>query len=214
MAKRTKKKQQKALVGRRLRITLLPLFVAIGAGMIILVVLSVITLPKDKPGAQRGVGADGFSAFVEENTDLGVRAVTTKESVAKALGAKAKSVNDGQVSKVFNLNGDRSQTLTYPFIRNDGANAELYVDMKLYKNTQSLENDNIYVATKKTDDTNGYPTYYRLAQTLESDREYHIMVVNGLRVYRFVIAQPAQSIAISEIDAAALLKKLASSSKL
>lgn len=214
MAKRSKKKQSKALIGRKLQLTLLPLFVAIGAGMIILVVLSVITLPKGNPGATRGVGADGFRAYTEEKTDLGVRSVMTKSDVTTALGGKAKSIGEAQVSKVFNFNGDRSQTLTFPFVRSDGVGADIYVDLKLYKNTQSLDDDHIYNLTAKAGSVKGYQAYYRVAQTIGKEREYHIMVVNGLRVYRFVVSQPATNVTISEIDAAALLKSLAAESKL
>jgi len=214
MVKRTKKKSSKALISRRLQFTLLPLFVAIGVGMIILVVVSVITLPKANPGAARGVGADGFRAYTEEKGDLGVKAVATKEEVVAALGSKAKSVDDPEASKVFNFNGDRSQTLTFPFVRSDGESAELYIDLKLYKNTKSLDDDHIYALTAKAGSVKGYPAYYKLAQTIDSHREYHVMIVNGLRLYRFVIAQPVSRVTISEIDAAALLKSLAAESKL
>jgi len=199
---------------RRLQMIVLPILLVVGAGVIILTILSIITLPGAKPGAQRGVGADGFHAYVEDNTDLGVRSVVSKNQVASILGKKAKSVGDADVSKVFNYNGDRSQTLTFSFVRSDGAAATLYVDMKLYKNMGSLEADHIYVATAKAGTVNGHPAYYKHAQTIDNTREYHIMVVNGLRAYRFVIAQPLGNIKISEIDADALLKKLAAEAKL
>ncbi len=215
MVKRSKRRNLKALMSdRRTRLVVVPILVVIGLSVVIVTVLSLFITPKAEPGTKRGVGADGFQAYVEENSDLKVKAVASRDDVVAALGGKARSVSDAQVSKVFNYNGDRSQTLTFPFVRYDGVKSTLYIDMKLYKNMQSLDNDHIYVATAKAGTVNGFPAYYRHAQTIGSDREYHMMVINGLKVYRFVIAQPVRNVTISEIDVAAILKKLAAKAEL
>lgn len=215
MVKRSKRRNLNALIhDRRARLVIVPILVVIGLGVIVVTALSLFIAPKTEPGTKRGVGADGFQAYVEENSDLKVKAVASKDDVVAALGDKARSVGDAQVSKVFNYNGDRSQTLTFPFVRYDGVESTLYIDMKLYKNMQSLDNDHIYVATARAGTVKGLPAYYRHAQTIGSDREYHMMVVNGLKVYRFVIAQPVRNVTISEIDVAAILKKLAAKAEL
>lgn len=216
MAAKTKRRKQKFTpISKRTRKIVLPIFLVVGAGVVALTVLSIIILlPKDEKGAQYGVGADGFRAYVEEKGNLGVGSLATKAQVATALGNKAKSVGDGEVSKVFNMNGDRGQTVTFPFERADGLKAHLHIDMRLYKNTQSLESDNIYVATEKTSAVNGHPAYFKMAQTIDNAREYHMIVVNGLKVYRFVFAQPAKKITISEVAALASLKRLALELKL
>ena len=192
----------------------LPIFLLLGAGVIILTILSIMFILRPEQDAKFGVGADGFRAFVEENGDLGVRSVITKDQVAAALGDKAKSIGDADVSKVFNLNGDRGQTLSFPFIRTDGKKASLYVDVKLYKNMQSQEKDHIYTSTTKGGTAGGHPVYYKHAQTIGSEREYHLIVVNGLKAYRFVIAQPAKSMLINEVASLAALKRLAAEAKL
>lgn len=210
MAKKTKRhKQKNALISKRLQKFVLPIFLVIGAGVVVLTVLSIIMVPKTNSDSRYGVGADGFRAFVEEKGDLGAGTITDKARVVAALGNKAKSVGDAEVAKVFNFNNDRSQTVTYPFTRADGAKASLYIDMKLYQNTQTLQKDNIYVATASAGTIGGHPAYYKHAQTIDNMREYHLMVVNGLRAYRFVIAQPAKNVTISEVGALAVLKKLA-----
>lgn len=215
MVKRAKRFTLQSLMNdRRTKMVGVPILVVIGGSVIILTVLSLFVVPKSEPGAKRGVGADGFQAYVEEGSDLKVKSVVARDDVEAAVGDRARSVSDGQVSRVFNYNGDRSQTLTFPFVRDDGVKATLYIDMKLYKNTQSLDDDHIYAATAKAGTINGFPAYYRHAQTIASDREYHMMVINGLKVYRFVVAQPVRDVTISEIDVAAILKKLATKSQL
>lgn len=204
----------KAPISRSALLAITPLLFAVGAGVVILTIISIIAMPKPNPGTQYGVGADGFKAFIEEKSDIGAGALVTKGQVMTALGAKAKSVGDRDVSKVFNLNGDRSQTVTYPFVRADGTQSTLYIDMKLYKNPKALEDDNIYVATAAAGTVNGHPAYYKHAQTLDNNREYHMIVVNGLHAYRFVIAQPYTNVTITEVGAVASLKKLALEAKL
>lgn len=197
-----------------MRKIILPLFLVIGAGVIALTVLSIIMVPKPGKSTNYGIGADGFRAYVEEKSDLGVRSLVDKQKVVAALGNRAKSVGDEEVSKVFNYNGDRSQTVTYRFVRTDDVASTLYVDMKLYKNAQSLEKDNIYVATLKTDPIGGHPAYFKHAQTIDGKREYHMIVVNGLKAYRFVVAQPYKNVTLSEVVALSALKRLAADMKL
>ncbi len=197
-----------------MRKIILPLFLVIGAGVIALTVLSIIMVPKPSKSTNYGIGADGFRAFVEEKSDLGISALIDKQKVVSALGSRAKSVGDKEVSKVFNYNGDRSQTVTYRFVRTDNVASTLYVDMKLYKNAQALEKDNIYVATLKTDPIGGHPVYFKHAQTIDGKREYHLMVVNGLKAYRFVVAQPYKNVTLSEVVALSALKRLAADMKL
>jgi hypothetical protein len=214
MAKTKQDKTPKIILGRRARLVVLPLFFVIGGGVIFLTILSIILMPSDESKPQYGVGADGFYAYVEDDSDLGVRSVVSKDQVVAALGNKAKSVDNGQTEKVFNFNGDRSQSLTFPFVRADGAAATLYVDMKLYKNMQSLDKDNVYVGTMKAGQVQGHPAYYKLAQTISNNREYHMMVINGLRAYRFVVSQPVANITINEVGAMGSLQRLAAEAKL
>lgn len=213
MANKTKHARKPLQAQRSARIALFLVICAIGIALIVMIAISVIT-PRTDSASQEGVGADGFRAYIEKNGDLGVGSVVTKNEVITALGTKATSIGDAQVGKVFNLNGDRAQTITFPFVRADGKAAELYIDLKLYKNMQSLNDDNIYVATADAGTINGHPAYYKLAQTIGPDREYHMMVVNGLKAYRFVVSQPAGNLTISEISALASLKKLAQDAKL
>lgn len=214
MTKKAKGNSSSPRISPRAQKVILPLFIIIGASVVILTIISIIVMPKPQPGAQRGVGADGFQAFVEKDGDLGAKSLVTKEQVVAALGKKAKSVGNAEVGKVFNLNNDRSQSITFPFVRADGVVSSLYVDTKLYENMRSLEQDHIYVATAKAGTINGHPAYYKHAQTIGQEREYHLMVVNGLKAYRFVIAQPFKNITISEIDAVAILKKLAQQARI
>lgn len=196
---------------QRVRKWALPTFFLIGVAAVVLTGVSIVILLNSNKGTdyQNGVGADGFRAYIEDKGDLGVGSLVTKDQVTQALGDKAKSVGRADISKVFNYNGDRGQTISFSFVRADNMTASLYVDKKIYKDSTSMKDDNLYVATASAGTINGLPAFYKHAQTISADREYHIMVVDGLTAYRFVIAQPEQKITISEIDADALLKKLA-----
>lgn len=199
-------KRQKALI--------LPIMVVIGAGAVILAVLAIIVIPPATKTSPRGVAANGFYAYAEQDSDLGVGKVVTKSGVEAALGTKAKSVSDVNVSRVFNYDGDRSQTATFGFVRADGQIASLYVDVTLFQDNTHMKNQNIYASTKQTQSINGHPAYYMHAQTLGSVREYRLLVVNGLKAYKFVIDQSYTNISISEATALASLIKLARSANL
>jgi hypothetical protein len=212
---KTKKTHKKAFQGlsKRTRLFVLPLMIFISLGAIILAVLTILVMPRVNPGAQRGVGADGFQAYVEAQSDMGIGNVVDKAVVTKALSGEAKSVDDVQVSKVMNLNGTRGQTATFPFTRMDGAQASVYVDLMFFKNQETLDTANITAATIKINAIHGHPAYLMHAQTIGSDREYRLMVVNGLQAYKFVMTQPVGDIKINEVTALAIMQKIAESAK-
>lgn len=196
-------------ISRKAQIIVLVTFCLIAIATIGLTAWSIVSSTKDsKPGLQYGVGANGFRAFVEEDGNLGVNLIVNKKQVISALGNLAKSVGDSQVEKVFNYNGNQGQTITFPFVRTDGTKASLYIDKRVYKSSQAMTDDHIYQATLKAGVVNGRQLYYREAQTIGTDREYSLMIVDGVMVYRFVIAQPFTNITISEIESLAALKKL------
>jgi hypothetical protein len=201
-------------ISLRTKALVLPVLVAIGAGAIAIAILSIIVVPRINPGSQRGVGANGFQAFIEPEGDLGMGSVVSKQDVEEVLGKNAKKVNDVEVTKVFNLNGNRGQTATYKFTRTDGLKVSLYVDVMAFKNVPELEAANVTEGTVDAGMVNGHHAYYMHAQTLGSDREYRVLVVNGLKVYKFVIVQPYRYITISEVTSAAALKKLAAKAHL
>lgn len=215
MAKKAKKQTRKSQgISQRTRLIILPVMGIIGVGALVLAVLAVIVMPRLDAGNQRGVGANGFRAFEEKNGNLGIGKVVSKDAVVSALGSKAKSVKDVDVSTVFNIDGNRGQTATFAFTRSDGAKASVYIDLMLFKNPASLNAAYIYTNTVKTNDINGKSAYFMHAQTLGSDREYRLMVVNGLKVYKFVLVQPYRSLTINEVAALAVLKKIAAKAEL
>jgi len=214
MAKKAKRRVQFKTLSRRTRLVVLPLFALIGIGAVVLAVITIIVMPRVNQGSQRGVGADGFRAYLEENSTLGIDKVATKNQVITCLGAKAKSVDDVAVSKVFNLDGNRGQTATFDFVRTDGNKASVYIDVMLFKNVPTMNNADILAGTGKAGTIQGHPAYYMHAQTVGSDREYRLLVTNGLKAYKFVVVQPVRNITISEVGALAAMRKLASEAKL
>lgn len=213
MAKPSKKQKKISFteLDPRVRYVAFPLMAIVALGAILFIVITLANLPKPE-GAMRGVGADGFRAFEEKDGNLGVGSIVAKSKVVEALGAKAKEVKDPSVSTVFNLNGTRGQTVTYDIVKANGKPGSVYVDLMIFKNTFALEEANIYKNTGKTDSIRGHDTYYMHAQTIGSDREYTLLIVDGVKVYKFVLTQPFRDITISEVMAFASLKKIAENS--
>ena len=201
-------------MSRRTRAVILLAMTAVGAGAIALAVWAIIIMPRINPGAQRGVGASGFTAFVEPDSDLGMGTVVRKEDVEEVLGSKAKTVGDVVVSKVMNLDGNRGQTATYSFVRSDGRKASVYVDVMLFKNQPTFDAADVTKNTLKGGTVGDLPVYYMHALTLGSEREYRLLVVKGLNVYKFVLVQPYRNITITEVAALAAMKKLAAKAEI
>lgn len=213
MGKSKRQFQLKPLTDKQKAIVLPAMFI-IGGIAVIIAVYTIIVMPSMKGDPRRGVAANGFTAYEEKNGDIGAGNVITKEAVAAALGDKAKSVGDQTVTNPFYYDGDRSQTATYNFVRADGSKASLFVDMTLFKNSKSMQNQHILAGTQLARIINGKSAYYMHAQTLGSIREYRLLVVNDLKAYKFVIEQPTSNITINEVSAVAALIKLAEKAQL
>lgn len=195
---------------KKTRFAVLVLFMFVSIGAIGLSIWSISTsMNNQKPGRQYGVGADGFRAFVDDKATLNVDKIVKKDQIVFMLKGLAKSVDDAKIEKVFNLNGNIGQTVTYAFVRTDGIKSSLYIDKRQYKDKKALDNDHIYDQTMKSGTAKGDPIYFRTALTMNAHREYSLMVVKGLTVYRFVISQPLDNISITEVTALVSLKKLA-----
>ena len=205
--------QLKPLTDKQKAVVLPAMFIISGIAVII-AIFAIIVMPSLNHGARRGVAANGFSAYEEQGTTLGVDKTVTKDDVVAALGNKAKSVSDAKTTNVFNYGGDRSQTVSFDFVRADGKKASLYVDLTQFKSSTSRDNQHIFAETALARIINGNSTYYMHAQTLGSVREYRLLVAKDLNAYKFVIDQPARNITISEVSAAASLMKLIEKAKL
>lgn len=214
MIKKLKKRQADKDLSPQARIALMAVLVTIGAIAIAIAVYSIVIVPLANPASRSGVGADGFQAFVERGGSLDIANVVSKKDVVDVLGKKAKSVSDADVSKVFNIDGTRGQTVTYDFVRDNGLKASLYIDLMWFKDSATFGAIDIKTGTGDAGKIDGYPAYYMHAQTLSSEREYRLMVVKGLKVYKFVISQPYRTISISEVSALAALKRLAEKAEL
>ena len=214
MIKRLRKHQTYSGVSPRTRALILPILIAIGATAVVLAILSIMFVPKINPGAQRGVGADGFQAYIEEGGDLGMGKIVSKSDVESVLGTKSKLVSNVETSKVMNLNGTRGQTATYDFVRADGKKSSVYIDVMIFKNQAALDTINPTQNTIKSSVIDGGQSYYMHAMTFSSNREYRLLIIKGLKVYKFVVVQPWRSLTITEVAALAAMKKLATKAEL
>lgn len=187
------------------KMLIIPAMVIVGTGAVVWSVWTVL----NRASTENTNNVAGTNAFIEEDADLGVAKVITKQDVADALGKRAKSVKDVDVSKVFNYNGNRGQTATYVFTRDDGIESSIYVDTMQFKSKAELKGARIYTSTGDAGKINNHPAYYLVAQTLGAIREYRLMIVDDLKIYKFVMEQPVSNISIGETTAVAALLRVA-----
>lgn len=214
MGKKKKPSFQIKPLTAKQKAVVLPAMFIICSIVVIIAIFAIIVMPSINNNSRRGVAANGFSAYEETGTDLGISKAVTKDNVIAALGDKAKSVKDANTTNVFNYNGDRSQTVSFDFTRADGQKASLYIDLTQFKSSASMDSQHILAETSLARIINGHSAYYMHAQTLGSVREYRLLVINDLKAYKFVIDQPINNITINEVSAVAALIKLAEKAQL
>lgn len=193
---------------KRTKYIALPVMALIAISVIVLAFVAIMVMPSVRD-AHRGIGADGFHAGIERGADLGVGKLVSKQDIVDTLGGKAESVGSADISKVFNLNGIRGQTLTYDFEGSDGIKNSLYIDKKEFDSTSTLNSANILANTTSAGKVGEFNAYFMHAVTFGSDREYYLLATKDLKAYLFALVQPSRHITISEVSAVAVLKRLA-----
>jgi hypothetical protein len=166
------------------------------------------------PGAKYGVGADGFSVFEMQGTDLGIAEVVSKATVQEELGSLVKQVDDVEKTSVLNYDGNKGQTATYYIITKGGASGSFYVDLMQFQSQQAYDNAHVFNGTLDAGNINGMPAHYMQAATIANEREYALLVSKGAKSYKFAITQPFHNIEIDEVTAQAALKRIAAKAHL
>lgn len=161
-----------------------------------------------------GVGADGFSAFVDRGKDLGVTNIASKETVDRALGNNAKSVENVEKSDVFNLNGALGQTATYPITLPDDSKGTVTIDQWNYNSKDAFDQANVFKGTGVAGTIDGREVRYVPAISLGGERTYTLLTTEGTTVYRFIMTQPSDNIQIREFKAQDILKAIIAKSNL
>lgn len=170
--------------------------------------------PDRGPGAQSGVGADGFSVYEIEGADLGVANVVSKSIVEGELKNLVKQVDDVEKSGVISYNGNKGQTATYYLTTNDNLLGSFYVDVMEYKSQKAYDDDNVFENTADAGKINGNEARYMKAATIANEREYALLVTKGLKSYKFALTQPFKNVKINETTAQAALKRIAEKAEL
>ncbi|RYX79408.1 hypothetical protein EON76_01650 [bacterium] len=213
MVKKSSKKSNRAAKKRTIhpeyRRFALPAVIVIALAALL---LTIFALPNNT--ARNGVGADGFSVKRMKGVQLGVDTIIDKQKIISALGSNAKEVKDGVVTDTLNRNGNRSQQITYDFMTKSGNTASLYIDLVIYKNQASYDNDSVFAGTGLAGKIDGREVRYMPAATLSADREYALLVTNGLKSYKFALLQPTKAVAINELTSQNIMKKIIDESKL
>lgn len=165
--------------------------------------------PDRGPGAEIGVGADGFSVYEVEGADLGIVNVVKKPVVEAELAKLVKQVDDVEKSGVVSYNGNKGQTATYYVMTNDGNLGSFYVDVMEYKSQEAYDEADVFGNTADAGKVQNLPARYMKAATIANEREYALLVSKGTKSYKFALTQPFQKITINEVTAQAALKRIA-----
>lgn len=170
--------------------------------------------PDRGPGAQMGVGADGFSVYEITGADLGIVNVVKKPVVQAELGNLTKQIDDVEKSGVVSYNGDKGQTATYYLVTKGGARGTFYVDVMEYKTQQAYDNADVFNNTLDAGKVQGLTARYMKAATIANEREYALLVSKGLKSYKFAFTQPFKNVKIDEVTVQSALKKIAEKAEL
>lgn len=171
--------------------------------------LAVIVSFRQNPGAQNGVGADGFSVYEIKGADLGVASVVRKPDVETELSTLVSQVDDAKKSGVISYNGNKGQTSTFYITTKDGAEGSFYVDVMQYKSQKAFEDANVYRNTLDAGRVQGNAARYMHAATIANEREYALLVIKGLNSYKFALTQPFKNVKINEVTALGAMKRIA-----
>lgn len=175
------------------------------AGLVIIIK----NLSTNNPGAQYGVGADGFTVFEDEKSDLGIDKVVEKPLVEKELGSLTKEIDDVRKTSVLNYNGNKGQTATYYLVTNEDTLGSFYVDVMEYKSQKAYDQANVFASTLDAGEIQGLKAAYMRATTIANEREYALLVSKGTKSYKFALTQQFQNVKIDEVTAQNALKRIA-----
>lgn len=206
--KKTSRASRKQTTRPDLRRFALPAVIIVALGAL---AVTILVLPNQ---ARNGFGADGFNVSLIKGAQLGVDKITSKQTIVTALGANAKDVKDGEITDGLNRNGSKSQQITYEFTTKSGETASFYIDLLVYKNQAAYDGDSVFASTGHAATIDGREVRYMPAATLSMDREYALLVSNGLKSYKFAMLQPSNGVAINELTAQNIMKKIIEQSNL
>ncbi|RYF28415.1 MAG: hypothetical protein EOO17_04935 [Chloroflexi bacterium] len=187
-----------------------------GAIVLGILAFTIINMPSLRTGSQEGVGADGYSVKVLKGKDMKISEVVKKPLVEKYLSTGiAGQIGNVNKTDVLDMNGNFGQTATYYFkAKGTDVVCNFYTDVMVYKSKAAYDSDDVFIGTGDAGKVGDLDARYMPAATIGKDREYALLVTNGLKSYKFAIVQPAKSIQIDEKTAQDALKKIATEANL
>lgn len=161
------------------------------------------------PGANSGVGADGFSVYQMPGADLGIVNVVKKPVVVSEFGDLVKQVDEVDKSGVVNYNGSKGQTATYYLVTKHDTQGSFYVDVMEYPTQKAYDEADVFNNTADAGKVQNLPARYMKAITIANEREYALLVSKGTKSYKFAFTQPFNKIKFDETTIQAILKRIA-----
>lgn len=169
----------------------------------------------DNPGAYYGQSADGFSANVDKNKQLGAGKVLTSEQVSAGFG-EGTTVAKPSLSGTVNLGTTKSETATYN-VKTPKGDVTFETDVRTYASSADLRRANPFAgAEQEKIDVQGQEAHYLVpfGQELLPDQQVALLTTKDKTSYKFALIQQKDKVYYSLDDAKRIVLELAKQAKL
>lgn len=199
---------------RLIVIVALVLVVLAGAG----VLAYVIAHDKNgvnNPGAQYGVGADGYGASVNPNEHLGTVKVLTKDQVNAGFGSDA-TVSKPEESGTLHLGDVKGETATFA-VKTTKGDVSFEVDVRTYPSAEDLNAAGPFTGAEQAKVAGLSSEAHYLVpygQEMLNDQQVALLTTKDKTSYKFAIVQSSDKIIYGTDEAKAILLEIAKKANL
>lgn len=181
-------------------------------------VLYVVLYDKDtinNPGAQYGVGADGYGASVKPNEHLGTAKVLSREQVQSGFGNGAKASKPDESGTLY-LGDVKGETATYA-VKTSKGDVSFEVDVRTYPTVDDLKAAGPFVGAEQAKvDGMARESHYLIpyGQEMFKEQQVALLTTKDKTSYKFAIVQKADSLVYGADEAKAILRDIATKANL
>lgn len=199
---------------RLMVIVALVLVVMAGAGVLTYVIVHDKS-GVNNPGAQYGIGADGYGASINPNEHLGTAKVLTKDQVNAGFGGKA-TVSKPEESGTLHLGDVKGETATYT-VKTAKGDVSFEVDVRTYPSVEALQSAGPFAGAEQAK-VAGLSTeaHYLIpyGQQALDEQQVALLTTKDKTSYKFALVQKSDKIIYGTDEAKALLLEIAKQAKL
>jgi len=152
----------------------------------------------------------------KDEDDLGLCDLVETDVIKSSIGSTADNLTGPNNTGVTGLgDGDKGQTCVYPFVSGGSVTNSFYTDLAVYsQETFKLVSDFTANGNITVSGLGDRASFEASESTVINTTEFSLTVVQGTKVYKFVISQPEAEVTISATDAQTALTAIAMSANL